>query len=172
MMSIATVGAAQKLQICKGGLNLFQMGSKLDDSLRPVLEDIDTSDIWGRLQFNNIQSGLKNTGDYTYKKLQGEKFWLEGSDTMPVVYVVYTKKDDIIEKILIDFRKYDRLAIKNIVDSVFGNPATETSGRFDGGPSWTSFGWKTAGIIVLFSGLGGDLSFTFPDPATGSSGSR
>ncbi|SDM18387.1 hypothetical protein SAMN05421820_103128 [Pedobacter steynii] len=160
-MCIGSASYAQTIELCSRGLSLFPLGSKLNDTNKLDLQDIDTSNLEGMLEYSLASAGTDKEDSYTFKKLIAGRYIVrEMESTSCDIYIGFTKEYEI-RQIVIKLRDFDFSHIKDIINRIYGTPEVEGTSEINGAFSHQTCVWSGADFDVIFSGLGGDIGFYY-----------
>lgn len=163
-MCIGSASYAQTIELCSRGLSLFPLGSKLSDTIKLDLQDIDTSNLKGMMEYSFASSGTDDEDNYIFKKLIAGRYVIrEMESTSCDIYVGYTKEYEI-RQIVIKLDNFDFSYIQGLFKLIYGNPFVEGSSEINGAFSHQSCLWSCSDFDILFLGLG-DITFYYPRSA-------
>lgn len=163
-MCIGGASYAQTIELCSRGLSLFPLGGKLNDVVKLDLQDIDTSNLEGMLEYSLASSGTDDEDSYTFKKVIAGRYVIkEMESSSSDIYVGYTKEYEI-RQIVIRLHNFNFSYIKGLFDLVYGSSKVEGTTEINGFFSHQGCLWSNSDFDILFLGLG-DISFYYPRSA-------
>ncbi|MDQ2719027.1 MAG: hypothetical protein M3Z26_04600 [Bacteroidota bacterium] len=155
--------AQKTLQFSQHGLNLIEMGVKLDSSIKNDLHDIDRSTGAGDIRY--ISLSLENK-DLIYKELSFDNYITKDIGTVENIYLGFTK-DNEVKRITIVYSRNSIIQVKDILDSIFKEPkvqvqTTLNSNSAFGSTSYSSYYWSgNFGFYVNLSLVTSEIIFWF-----------